>query len=79
MAAHHFADAPPDAIAHHRAAERFLDAEAVAAVRQRIGAEKYSEVRAGAAFSGAIDGVEFSAADDPRFARETQAARTIRA
>lgn len=79
MPAHNLPQAPPDSIAHYRAAKRFLDAEAEAAVRQRIGAEKNGEVRARAALPGAIDGVEITPADNARLARKAQPARTIRA
>lgn len=79
MAAHDFAQAPPDTIAHHRVAERFFDAEAEAAQRQGVGAEKNGEMCARAALSGAIDGVEFPAAHDARLARKAQAARATRA
>jgi len=44
MAAHNFPHAPPDAIAHYRAAECLLDAESKAAVRQLVRAKKNGEV-----------------------------------
>jgi hypothetical protein len=79
MAAHYLSCAPPDAIAHHRAAEFFLDAEAESAVRQLVGAKKNGEVGTRAALSGAVYGVEFSAPHQPRLAREFQALRLSRA
>jgi len=50
----------PDAIAHHRAADRFFDAEAEAALRQLVGAKKYSEVGIRAALACAIHGIKLS-------------------
>src|SRR5690348_3341475 len=44
MAAHDLPQAPPDTIAHHRAAQRLLDADAKAALRQSIGAKEHCEV-----------------------------------
>jgi hypothetical protein len=44
MAAHDFSNSPPHTVAHHRPAERFLDAESKSAQRQFIGAEKNCEV-----------------------------------
>ncbi len=44
MAAHDLAEAPPNTIAHHRAAKRLLDAETKPALRQFVGAEENSEV-----------------------------------
>ena len=79
MAAHDLADAPPDAIAHYRAAERFLDAEAETALRQLIGAKKNGKVGTRAALSAAVNGIEFSAPHQPRVAREFQAPRLSRA
>jgi hypothetical protein len=75
MAAHDLADAPPDTIAYHRAAERFLDAETETALRRLVGAKKNREVGTRAALPGAVHGVEFSAPHQPRFAREFQASR----
>ena len=40
----HFANAPPETIAHHRAAECSLDAEAKAALRQIIRFQEHGEV-----------------------------------
>jgi acetyl esterase/lipase len=78
MAAHDLADAPPDTIAHHRAAERFLDAEAETALRQLVGAKKNGEVGTRAALPGAVHGIEFSAPHQPRSTREFQAPRLTR-
>jgi hypothetical protein len=79
MAAHDLADAPPDAIAHYRASERFLDAEAETAPRQLVGAKKNGKVGTRAALSGAVHGIEFAAPHQPRVAREFQAPRLSRA
>ena len=79
MAAHDFSNSAPDAIAHHRPAKRFLDAEPKAAVRQLVGAKENSEVRAGTALSRAVDTVEFAAPHEPRLARKIQPPRAIRA
>jgi len=51
MATHDFAQTPPDTIARHRAAKRFLDADPEAALRQFIGAKEHSEVGTRAALS----------------------------
>ena len=64
-------------IAHYRAAQSLFDAEAEAAAGQLIGAKENGEVRTGAPASGAIDGVEISAADQARVARKIQP-RSIR-
>jgi hypothetical protein len=61
VAAHYFAQAPPDPIAHHRAAERLLDAEAKTALRQFVGAEKHCEVGTRAALAGAVHSIKLSA------------------
>jgi hypothetical protein len=75
VAAHDFAQAPPDTIAHYRAAQRFLDAKAESALPQFVGAEENCEVGTRTALSGAVDGIKLSAAHQfthlrgPRFAR----------
>jgi hypothetical protein len=79
MAAHDLADAPPDAIAHYRAAERFLNAEAETAPRQLVGAKKNGKVGTRAALPGAVHGIEFSSPRQLRVAREFQAPRLTRA
>jgi len=79
MVAHDLANPPPNAIAYHRAAERFLDAEAEAGPRQSIGPKENSEVGTRAALSGAVDGVKISAPHQPRVARKIQAPRFTRA
>jgi len=73
------ADAPPDAIAHYRAAELLLDAEAETALRQLVGAKKNSKVGTRAALSGSVHGIEFAAPHQPRVAREFQAPWLTRA
>jgi hypothetical protein len=70
VAAHHFAQAPPDTITHYRAAQGLLDAEAESALRQLIGAEKNGEVGTRAALSGAVDSIKVSAPHQPRFTRK---------
>jgi hypothetical protein len=79
MAAYDLANAPPDAVAHHRAAQRFFDAEAEAARRQLIGAKKNCEVGTGSALSGAVHGIEIAAPHQPRLARKFQAPGATRA
>jgi hypothetical protein len=79
MAAHNLTNAPPDAIAHYRAAELLLDAEAKTALRQLVGAKKNSKVGTRAALPGAVYGIEFAAPHQPRVAREFQAPRITRA
>jgi hypothetical protein len=44
MQPHHFAYAPSDTIAHHRAAQRALDAEPKAALQQTIRFQEHGEV-----------------------------------
>ncbi len=44
MQPHHFPDAPPDTIAHHRPAQRSLDAEAKAALGQVVRFQEHGEV-----------------------------------
>jgi len=79
MAAHDLANPPPNAIAHHRAAQRLFDAEAEAAVRQLVRAKKNSEVGTGAALPGAINGIEITPSHQSRRAEEIQAPRITRA
>src|SRR4029077_17708549 len=67
VAAHHFAQAPPDTIAHYCAAQGLLDAEAEAALRQSVGTEENGEVGTRTALSGAVHGVKLSAPHQPRF------------
>jgi len=73
MAAGDFSNTPPDAIAHHRAAQAFLDAEPKTALRQLIRAKENSEVGTRAPLPGAIHSIEFTAPHQPRVAREFQA------
>src|SRR5215813_9952954 len=70
VTAHDLAQAPPDTIAHYRAAERFLDAESEAALRQSIGAKESCEVGTRAALSGAVDRIKIAAPHQPRLARK---------
>jgi hypothetical protein len=69
VAAHQFAQAPPDTIAYYRAAQSRLDAEAEAALRQFIGAEENGEVGTRTALSGAVHCIKLSAPHQPRFTR----------
>jgi hypothetical protein len=70
MSAHHFPDAPPNAIAHYSIAERLFDADPEARFRQFVAAEEDREVGTRAAFSSSINGVEVSAAQKPGLARK---------
>src|SRR6266850_2961549 len=70
VAAHHFAQTPPDTIAHHRAAKRLFDAEPKPAPRLFVGAEKNCEVGTRAALTGAVDGVKLRLSHQPRLARK---------
>ena len=70
MAAHDLAQAPPDTIAHYRAAQRLLDAESETALRQFVRAEKDCKVGTRTALSGAVDSIKFSAPHQPRLARK---------
>ena len=79
MTTNRFAQAAANTISHYRAAQRLFDAEAKAAERQLIGAKKNHEVSAGTTASGAIDGVEISAAHQSRSARKIQALHFFRA
>jgi hypothetical protein len=67
MAADDFTHTAPHAIAHHRAAQPFLDAETEAAQRPLVGAKKRGKVRIRAALPGVVDGVEFALAQQSRF------------
>jgi hypothetical protein len=78
MAAHDFPHAPPDAIAHHRTAERLLDAESETAMRQLVRAKKNGKVGIRAALPGPVNGVKFSGPHQTRFARKIQSPRAIR-
>ena len=73
MAAHHFTQSPPDAVAHHRAAQCLLDAEAEAVQGKFVGTNEDGEVAAGKALSGPVDAVEITSAHQARFARKRQA------
>jgi hypothetical protein len=82
VAAHDFAQAPPDPIAHHRTAQGLLDAEAESALRQFVGAEENCEVETRTALSSAIDRIKLSAPGQfthfggPRFERKQIPMRT---
>jgi hypothetical protein len=70
VAAHYLAQAPPDTIAHYRAAQGLLDAESETALWQFVGAKKNCEVGTRTALSGAVDSIKFSAPHQPRLARK---------
>jgi hypothetical protein len=76
VAAHDLAQAPPDTIAHYRAAQGLLDAESETALRQFVGAKKNCKVGTRTALSGAVDGIKFSAPHQPRLARKPIPVRT---
>jgi hypothetical protein len=73
MAADDFAHAPPDAVAHHGTAERFLNAKSKPARRLVIGAKKNCEVGTRPALTGTIDGVKLATPHQPCRARKLQA------
>jgi hypothetical protein len=79
MATHDLSNSPPDAITHHRPAQRFFNAETEAAHRQLIGAKKNDEVGTRPALSSAIHGIELAAPHQSRLAREFQAPGAARA
>lgn len=70
MFAHHFADAPPHAIAHYGLAERLLDTESEARLRQIVRAKEHREVGTRAAFSRSINRIKVTAPHQPCLARE---------
>jgi hypothetical protein len=69
MQPHHFPDAPPDTITQHRPAQRSLDAEAEAALRQVVRFQEHGEVGTGAALPVAVYSVEIRFAHDARVPR----------
>jgi len=69
MQPYQFSNAPPDTIAHHRAAQRSLNAEAKAALRQIVCFQKHGEVGTRAALPVAVNSVEIRFAHDARAAR----------
>jgi len=79
MAAHDLSNSSPDAIAHHRPAERLFNAETETAYRQLIGAKENCEVGTGSALPGAVHGIELAAPHEPRLARKFHPPGTIRA
>ena len=70
VAADDFPQAPPHAVAHHRAAQSLLDAEPEAADRLPTGANENSEVRTRAALAGAVDEIELAFPHQLGFARK---------
>ncbi|HXN64603.1 MAG TPA: hypothetical protein VN862_04660 [Candidatus Acidoferrales bacterium] len=64
-----FADAPANPVAHHGAAHCFFHAEAEAATRYTIRAEKYYKLLAGAATPFAVNGLEVTPANEPQISR----------
>jgi len=79
VAAYHFTQSPPDAVAHHRAAQCLLDAEAEAVQGKFVGPNEDGEVAAGNAFSGLVDAVKITSAHQARFARKRLALRGLAA
>src|SRR5258705_13748272 len=69
MQPHHFSDAPPDTIAHHRSAQCSLDAEAKAALRQAIRFQEHGELGTRAALPVAVNSVEVRLAHNTRASR----------
>jgi hypothetical protein len=55
---HDLSRAPPDAIAHDRAANRSLDAEPKSAFRQVVRFQENNKVGTRSALPGAVDGIE---------------------
>jgi len=76
MAARDLSQAPPDTIAHYRAAQSLLDAEAKTAPRQFVGAKENCKVGTRTALSGAVDSIKLSAPHQPRLARKQIPVRT---
>ena len=75
MAADDLAQAPPHAVAHHRAAQSLLDAEPEAADRLSTGANENSEVGTRAALAGAVDKIKLAFPHQLGFARKLLARR----
>jgi len=69
MEPYHFSNAAPDTIAHHRSAQRSLDAEAEAALRQVVRFQEHGEVGIRAALPFAVNSVKIRLAHDARCAR----------
>ncbi len=69
MEPYHFSNAAPDTIARHRSAQRSLDAEAKAALRQVVRFQEHGEVGTRAALPVAVNSVEIRLAHDARFSR----------
>jgi len=70
MPAHHFPNAPPHAITHYGIAQRLLDTESEARLRQIVGAKEHREVGTGAAFSRSINRIKVTAPQHPRLSRK---------
>ncbi len=69
MEPYHFSNAAPDTIACHRSAQRSLDAEAEAALRQVVRFQEHGEVGTRAALPVAVNSVEIRFTHDARAAR----------
>jgi hypothetical protein len=69
MEPYHFSNAAPHAIARHRSAQRSLDAEAKAALRQVVRFQEHGKVGTRAALPVAVNSVEIRLAHDARAAR----------
>jgi hypothetical protein len=70
-----FPQAPPHAVAHHRAAQSLLDAEPEAADRLSTGANENSEVGTRAALAGAVHLIKLAFPHQLGFARKLLARR----
>jgi hypothetical protein len=75
VAADNFPQAPPHAVAHHRAAQSLFDAETEAADRLSTGANENSEVGTRAALAGAVHQVKLALSHQLGFARKLLARR----
>jgi len=68
-----FADAPLDAIAHNRSAQRLFHADPETAASRFVWAEENHELRARAPAAAAIHGFKFDAAHEPGVTRKAPA------
>ena len=75
LTAHYFAQSPPDAVAHHRAAQCLLDAETETVQGKFVRTSKDGEVGTREALSRAVYAVEVTAVHQARLARKRQAQR----
>ena len=73
MKSQDFADAPPDPVAHNRAAQCFFYADAETAASRFVWAEENYELRARTPAAATVHGLEFAAAHEPRVTRKAPA------